>query len=354
MACDDCERCRSLGYKFCIKCGREFDGPDAETPPRTEEMGLFENDTLHKTVLPSMAVVLFASVICLVCLMVNIGSTLDFLYTYQSSISLYFIGVFKLATLTGTSLQIFFVLMATGAIAAVIVFIYDSREVFDIHQEDYLGTVRKSSAYWLGLLLGSTIVVELIINFIMGVMGYNPTTPGWIVDMTLPEMVYGFTKAAVWEEIAFRLLFIGVPMTIAAFICGRRDGLRYLFGGTGVTKLGIILMVISALLFAYAHVDGWGLWKMFPTIVGGLAFGYLYIRFGIHVCIVAHLINDYSTIWTSMFGPAGSLLFIAIVMLGVVCIPILVKKTLDGIRHYDSLPKTGFESTQNSSDSNTD
>jgi hypothetical protein len=352
MACDECERCKSLGYKFCIKCGRNFEEP--EPPPHTDNEDLLDERTLHKTVLPSMVAVLIASLLCTICLLVNMGSTIDFLYTYHSSITVYFIGAFKLATLTGTSLQMYFAIIAAIAIASVIVFIYESRVVFKIDQEDYLETARKTPAYWLGLLLGSTIVIELIINFIMGLLGYNPSTPGWIVDMTLPEMVFSFTKAAVWEEVAFRLLFIGVPMTIVAFCYRQKDGLRYLFGGTGVTKLGIALMVISALLFAYAHVDGWGLWKMFPTIVGGLAFGYLYVRFGIHVCIVAHLINDYSTIWANMFGPIGSLMFIAIVLLGIVCIPILVKKTMDGIHRFDSLPKTGFETVQDNNDSNTD
>jgi hypothetical protein len=47
-------------------------------------------------------------------------------------------------------------------------------------------------------------------------------------------------------------------------------------------------------------------------------------------------------------------MFIGLLFLGVVCIPILVKKTLDGIRGCKDLPLTGFEKVQDSMDSNTD
>ncbi len=352
MACDDCDRCRALGYRFCIKCGQDFSA-SAPVPPYRVEKESSGMDLLHKSVLPSMALIMVLAVVSAIILIFNAGVTVDFLSTYKSNLSLYFIDVFVLTTITDTALQVFFVLVATAAIASVIVLLYDSRDAFRIGSYDYLENTRKTSAYWVGLLLGSVLVVELIVNFLMTLVGYAPETPEWILEMTLPEAIFSFTKAAVWEEIAFRVMFMGVPMMVIAF-CFRQNGLRHLFGGTGVTKVGIVLTVISALLFAYAHVDGWGLWTMFPTVFGGLMFGYLYMRFGLHACIVAHLVNDYATVWLQVFGGFGSLMFIGLLFLGVVCIPILVKKTLDGIRGCKDLPLTGFDKVQDSMDSNTD
>ena len=353
MSCEDCEKNRALGYSFCIKCGQPLgEVPVAPVPQNSKKKGLFSDDILNASILPSAIVVSLAAAISIIIMIFDFPATLDTVAGMTFKPYLYFMTLVQLGTLTGTGLQIFYVAVATIAIACTIVFLWMSRPLFTANMADRMDEIRKTPAYWTGLLLGSTLLLELVINLIMQICGVDITTPGSLIDLTLEESLFKFTEAAVWEEIAFRVVLFGIPMMIAALICRRRDFAKNLLGGFGASKLSIVILLISSLIFAYAHVDGWGLWKMFPTFFGGLMLGYLYMKVGIHACIVAHMLNDFTSVW-NLALPGGALIFVLIILLGLVCFPAAASKTLKGIKKLRTLPATGFED-QDSSESNTD
>ncbi|MFX1251121.1 MAG: type II CAAX prenyl endopeptidase Rce1 family protein [Promethearchaeota archaeon] len=116
----------------------------------------------------------------------------------------------------------------------------------------------------------------------------------------LPSLLFALTVAPVWEEIFFRGVCLGIPLLVvgAGFSKGTsKTSLKdYIVGGyqkEGLTGLQVIFIVISAALFGWAHVPGWGLWKFFPTFIAGLAFGYLFLTRGLHAAILFHFAVDY-------------------------------------------------------------
>ncbi|MBN1539634.1 MAG: CPBP family intramembrane metalloprotease [Candidatus Thermoplasmatota archaeon] len=115
-------------------------------------------------------------------------------------------------------------------------------------------------------------------------------TPIWIRMFLLAD-------ASVWEEISNRSVLIGIPMLIYHSLKeGRGIQWRQLVGGTGNFGYGeFFFILLSAALFGLAHLS-WGPWKVVPTFVHGLIFGYLFVKVGLHASISMHFLFDYSDI----------------------------------------------------------
>ncbi|MCD6383092.1 MAG: CPBP family intramembrane metalloprotease, partial [Thermoplasmata archaeon] len=111
--------------------------------------------------------------------------------------------------------------------------------------------------------------------------------PNWLLLVEL-------ASASVYEELVARLLLIGVPLFLIALVSKRKGLHRYLLGGfnqwDGPTYFFVIF---SSLLFGLAHSSGWGYWKIIPTFIGGLLFGYIFVRVGLHGAILMHFATDY-------------------------------------------------------------
>ncbi len=79
----------------------------------------------------------------------------------------------------------------------------------------------------------------------------------------------------------------------------------FLGGGFDIGPLEAFFIVGSALMFGYAHVAGWDLWKMLPTFVAGLGFGYLFLKVGIHAAILLHFSFDYLSLGQALLPGIG-------------------------------------------------
>jgi hypothetical protein len=138
-------------------------------------------------------------------------------------------------------------------------------------------------------------------------------TPIWIRMFLLAD-------ASVWEEISGRVVLIGIPLLIIRSISGKR-GVQWkqLVGGTAhFGRTEVVLILISATLFGLAHL-GWGPWKVIPTFVHGLMFGYLFVKVGLHASIVMHFLFDYTGFIneiTGIYGPTWILVFFTTILLG--------------------------------------
>ncbi|MFX1533627.1 MAG: type II CAAX prenyl endopeptidase Rce1 family protein [Promethearchaeota archaeon] len=141
----------------------------------------------------------------------------------------------------------------------------------------------------------------------------NPFDPGQLFPgiEELPSFLFSLTVASVWEEIFFRVICLGISLLIVEallrivlpvvlnreVIKSRQTSLKdHIVGGyqkEGLTGLQVIFIIISSALFGWAHVPSWGVWKFFPTFIGGLAFGYLFLTRGLHAAILFHFAVDY-------------------------------------------------------------
>lgn len=135
---------------------------------------------------------------------------------------------------------------------------------------------------------------------------FDTPTPGLdILSSENPIWLRMFTlaEASVWEEVSGRIILIGIPLAIVGFIRTKRiSSIRQVFGGgNNFGGLEVFLIVLSGSLFGIAHL-GWGPWKVLPTFIHGLLFGYLFIKVGLHATIVMHFFFDYTAFLPELTG----------------------------------------------------
>ena len=167
--------------------------------------------------------------------------------------------------------------------------------------------------------------IDLIVIVVMSSLNYKPTNP-------IPEnypiyaLMLALLHASVYEEFLVRFLILGVPVFIWRFAESRSSGfhmnpLRIFGGGYKFGIPEITFLLISSTIFGLAHVSSWGWWKFFPAFLGGLALGYLYLKYGLHVSILFHFANDFVSVPIlldkSLTVPTG-LIFLALILSGVV------------------------------------
>lgn len=168
---------------------------------------------------------------------------------------------------------------------------------------------------------------------VLPALGIDPSPPDFFQQAPTWYLMYSLIDASIWEEIAVRLLFIGLPLTIGSLLvriaqasspsaleAGSRSrhilgSLRYLLGGQvsgksprPVQLTAAALLLLSAILFGYLHVLSWEVgWKFVDTFVGGLALGYLFLRKGLAASILLHFSINASTVLLTAVGGEANL-----------------------------------------------
>ena len=365
MVCDRCEESREKGYSFCPGCGNplnegclycaqyEREGYEycGECGRRREGHGqpVSENKDAGSPN-PMKMGTLFSTVFIIIALVAELGSMLyffgdglDWVFDNKTTFFLLLPGIVKVCTFTGASGQAYFVLIAIAIILSFAVTMYQSLPAMKPRSDGDTSKVERTPLYGIAMLFGSVIILELIVMLIIGAFGEPLEIPEWINEMSMGESIFSYAEAAVIEEIASRVVIIGVPMALLALCYGRRDFLKNLLGGFGMSRVALILLIASSIIFAVAHMGSWGIAKIFPTIFGGLAMGWLYIEYGVHASIMYHFLNDYLSILVSVNDVMASALFLILLVAGLVCLIEVLKKTSDGIRRIRELPICGFE-----------
>jgi len=239
-------------------------------------------------------------------------------------------------------------------IAAVILFaagyhlVRERREIWTVFRAplEAIGTRLKSRSAWIALAqVWMAVTFFQYVDYVLASLAnLNPSSPIVETPQTAWFWLYELANAGVYEEFAFRLLLIGLPMTVGSVVLRilelKRGGTgsgpgaagrhiagawRYLIGGavrrdspkeTQVAAWAFLLA--SSAIFGLAHAPSWGLWKVFPAMVAGLGFGYLFLRHGIGAAILAHFVNDYAGNLATLEGVGGPALelLIGLVILG--------------------------------------
>lgn len=132
--------------------------------------------------------------------------------------------------------------------------------------------------------------------------GISPDIPDFY-SMPIEELIYGIVNASVNEEIISRVFLIGIPLF---FLIPRRDRmyskkfldlkrLRLLLGGSlNIDYVSVILIIMSSIIFALAHVLGsWDMYKFLPTLVSGIFLGYLFVTRGLATSIIFHFSTNF-------------------------------------------------------------
>lgn len=341
MACDGCDRARAEGALFCPWCGEELraDCPECESHRRAgdrycaecgKRLGLATQppdraprrrsflETAALWLLPVTLIILVAELAYLV------GGTftvLDWASDGSMGILALVPNLVTVGTISGASLQVAWLLIEAAILASVAVLAWQAWRTMSSDG----GGIEGTHLYKTSLVFGASVALSVILSLIESALGSGIEVPDGMELGNTAEALLAYADAAVWEEVIARVAYIGVPMAVAALICRRRGAWRMLLGGFGLSKLSVALIVISALVFGFAHMSGWGWEKVIPTFASGLLMGYAYVRIGLHASITIHFLIDYLAVvmYTGLMVPIA-LLALLVMVLGALCLVLLV------------------------------
>ncbi len=323
MSCERCEEAAREGSKFCPYCGE----PLGQQPGKKG----FDFDILIKIVTPILLITLIAEFLTM---WAGIPTALDWLDGRKYSVFIVAPGIVKLFYINGIALDLYWFIIVAAITASVAILLWEFHKVVKKPEPERSADFKKSSMYWLVMLF----CADMLISMVVGLAISNGNVPDFETGFS-GEALFEFANAAFWEEICTRVLYIGVPMAIVALICKKEKAWKYIFGGFGFSRLGLVLLVIASFVFGYAHMSGWGWWKVIPTFIGGMMMGYLYMRFGLHVAIVNHFITDYlSTLMGSPLVLIEGVFVIVVILAGFVCLPMVIAKLFKSKDEIKALP----------------
>lgn len=206
-------------------------------------------------------------------------------------------------TVSGTSLLTYYILII-GAIFASTTWIFaTSARGFIIEMQGKAKSREHSALFDTFGLLFATIFFTYALILVILLFGGNTGSPS---TGTIAESLFLLANASVWEELAVRVLLIGIPLLIIDIVRRKlqKKTYRYVLGGG--FKFGIpevILVLVSSMIFGIAHwVGGWPPWKVPDAAVAGLAFGYLFLKYGLPSAILLHFTTDYLSLPSQVFS----------------------------------------------------
>ncbi|MGM0404741.1 MAG: CPBP family glutamic-type intramembrane protease [Thermoplasmatota archaeon] len=210
--------------------------------------------------------------------------------------------------ITGISFVLYFFILAFFVLISYILIFYLSIEDFIIYLKNTISSTGKKTNKIDSPIPRLSYIFMALLFFSYGYymmlegIGISPDAPG-LDQFPLWQIIYLMTRAAVWEELLVRCVFMGLPMFFYIYSKKRKWDWRYLYGGFGLKERFVIIpILLSSTVFAIAHLGGWDLYKLPPTFVAGLAFGYLYAKDGLHSAILLHFIWDFLSVPMRVFN----------------------------------------------------
>lgn len=335
MVCSKCTDFKECGTKFCGSCGEPM---DAYYPSETSNRGL--NSILFLCCVLSCVIVCAIVAIEVAYTILNLGAVLTILETEIASFIILIPSPVTIFTLSGLSLQIYWIFVVIVILICVAIGLMKLFEAYcESKNNKTPQSIEKSGLFWVSVFLCGTLFFSFVYNIILLLLGTS-IDASWLDEYTITELFFLVVDAAVWEEIITRMMYIGIPMVIASLILTKnKSSWKYLFGGFEMSKLAIILIIFSGIIFGIAH-SGWGIEKILPSTLVGFVLGYLFVKFGIYASILFHFINNaMSTISWIGFGDVGlGLITLIIIGLGCACFGVILIKLYNSKDWMKSLP----------------
>lgn len=249
-----------------------------------------------------------------------------------------------LVYLEGISLQMWWIILVLAITASAVLLLYKSKDVFRKGSVDD-GTIKNSPLYWTMVCFVTTTIISFIVSLLSMGAGSGITPPEGLPGGIDPEGLFLYANAAVWEEIEFRVLYMGVPMMLVALYLKKSNWWKCLFGGFGISRLSVILIVVSAIIFGFAHYEAWGLMKVVAVTLGGIVMGYMFARFGLFATIVMHFLTDYMSTLDVIPG-LGVIVSMLILVVGLVCLVYLLDCLRRNLDFWKRIPNLMPEEDQ--------
>lgn len=348
MACDRCGESRRLGYAFCMHCGEPLDScPDCEEsrgkgmrfcPTCGRPLEIREPPSvLQRLALLAVPVTVLLILFEIVAMVAGVPTAWSWAADGWMKVNVLVPRLESVGSIGGTGLQLFWIILVVALLASAYLVARQTLPAVREKGPDMEERLWRTPLCWIAVLLCADILLNIVIGlvFLDEALG---SAEGLETGFNGPSLMT-FANAAVWEEVISRVAYIGVPMTVIAALCRRRDFPKYLLGGFGMSRATLVLIVVSATVFGFAHQSGWGDWKILPTFLSGLALGYLYVRFGIHASIMFHFAVDYlAVLMVDELLPVVGLFEVAMIVLGIPCLIEVIRRMYLGRRAVLTMP----------------
>lgn len=372
MSCDRCDESREEGYRFCPACGAPLDGGCPHCEESRARGDRFCNRCGRPLVaagtkgpgttitslgrMAGVAAMVVLTVVLLVeayGMIAGFSETWTFLADRSEPVYVILPTLITVGYISGLPLQLLWAFIAIAIVASLILVVYQTLSTVRESKDaaDLLERSERTPLFWVTSLLGFTFVTTLIVVGIQIAFGMPFDVPSNMPEGGSPDALYSYANAAVWEEIISRVFLIGIPMLIISLYKKQERPFRTLLGGFGFSKAAVILVIVSSLLFGYAHSGGWGASKILPASIGGFVMGYLYVRFGLHAAILYHFLTDYLIVFISSVGlGASSMVILFVVMLGLVALIHVSTRIISFLKGFRDLPDLVAESGSSGTD----
>jgi len=328
--CPKCEESRQLGANFCSGCGR-FLGP--EPVPEKPKAGVLELILIVTAIFIAILIIIEAII-----MVVNTSDVYSFLVGKGYSLFVivpYPQTIFSIYDALPAYWVLLVLIIVVCVIAAVYEFMVKTKNFKEVSTQ---GVVENTAFFWIAVSFCASTLITTVIVLITISTGTDISTPDFGSQL---GQFFSFANAAVWEEIVSRLVYIGLPMLIITrLVYKKKGGFDCLIGGFGMSKVAIVFIVISAIIFGLAHYPGWEgqSWKVIEVAISGLFFGYVFVRFGLYASILLHFVNDYLS--TIAFYSTGFevVVFLLIVGLGAFALAYVLLRLWKSKESIISLP----------------
>lgn len=205
--------------------------------------------------------------------------------------------IVDLVDLTGPSFAAYHLFLVASITACFAWMVYRSLKPYREELQFKMPKEGHSPFYTIGTIFFAVMAFNAGYVILLGLFGVQMNTPDF-GGQELWQLLDGLASASVWEELVSRVLLIGVPLLIIDTLMNSRKRTRnYLLGG-GFDLGGkeLVLLFASSGIFALGHIVYWDAWKILPSWVAGIAFGFLFLRIGLYASIMLHFTIDYLTI----------------------------------------------------------
>ena len=255
-------------------------------------------------------------VVCLATLLYGMDLVFPELETRSFTLHVVFFEVLPFVTMSGALLYGWYLFLVSAIILSAIWVFLSSARGF-VGELTMKSAARDHSPFFdmCGLMFAVFFINTAIVLAMMAI-GSEVADP--IEEMETWELLFLLANASVWEELVIRVLMIGLPLIAvdAAMRRGLRKPHKYVLGGgISIGRVEVALILVSSVIFGFGHLEGWGVWKVFPSGLAGVAFGYLYLRHGLAASILLHFSFDYLSMPLLVFD--GSLALTLTVGIGI-------------------------------------
>jgi len=309
--CERCAECSGKGYAYCTFCGRPVGVVPLPETQKPAESGLTALARLFGLILLfTCTAVLFFEIFTVFW---GFGTIMPVIGDYSLSIFILTPSPYVILEISGAAANLYYMFIVVAVTVSFVLLVYTSRNgMKDVlcKRTDKLDDI---PLYAVATLFAADISFNMILNIFLMASGNTPTVP----PSAGPYWAdwYSFLNATVWEEVLCRIGMIGVPLAVIGLMLKEKGSWKRLFGRCEMDRTAVVLILISAAIFAYAHLDGWDVFKIAPTFVGGLALGYLFVRFGIHAAIMLHFLINYLSSFEWVLGDTAGTALIGLFIL---------------------------------------